>query len=144
MVPKLFEPMKFDCTYSWLSLSRNRLSRITAYPEVDIWFLPNHGNLTTGEQYSGKGEKLLLRSNFFSFPQYFQCISNFKSPITYIFVKYGWSNYFLLNSANLICRDTDISKYIREFLGIRDKESRLYILRWMFTDRDRPFLSHLR
>ena len=31
------------------------------------------------------------------------------------------------NSANLICRSTDISKYFRESLGIRDNESRLYI-----------------
>ena len=36
-----------------------------------------------------KEEKLLLRSNFSSFPQYFQYISNFKSPITYQFVKCG-------------------------------------------------------
>ena len=33
-----------------------------------------------------------------------------------------------LNSANLICRDTDISKYFIESLGIRDDESRLYLL----------------
>ena len=33
---------------------------------------------------------------------------------------------FFLNSANLICRDTDISKYFRESLGLRDNESRLY------------------
>ena len=30
---------------------------------------------------------------------------------------------FFLNSANLICRDTDISKYFRESLGIRDNEN---------------------
>ena len=35
---------------------------------------------------------------------------------------------FSPNSANLICRSTDISKYFRESLGIRDNESRLYIL----------------
>ena len=34
---------------------------------------------------------------------------------------------FSPNSANLICRSTDISKYFRESLGIRDNESRLYI-----------------
>ena len=34
----------------------------------------------------------------------------FESPITYIFVKCGCSNYFFLNSANLIYRGTDISK----------------------------------
>ena len=58
--------------------------------------------------------------------RYFQYISNFKSPITYIFVKSGCSNYFFLNSANLICRGTDISKHFIESLGIRDNESRLY------------------
>ena len=34
--------------YSWLSLSRPRLSRITAYLEVKIWSLPIHENLTSG------------------------------------------------------------------------------------------------
>ena len=53
--------------YSWLSLSRTRLSRITAYLEVKIWSLPKHENLTTGKKYCGKEEKLLLRSNFSSF-----------------------------------------------------------------------------
>ena len=94
---------------------------------MKIWPLPRHENLTTGKKYCGKEEKLLLRSNFSSFPQYFRYISNFKSPITYVFVKYGCSNYFFLNSANLICRGTDISNYFGESLGIRDNESRLYI-----------------
>ena len=75
--------------YSWLSLSRPRLSRITAYLEVKIWSLPIHENLTTDGKYCRKEDKLLLRSNFSSFPQYFQYISNFKSPITYQFVKCG-------------------------------------------------------
>ena len=115
---------------SWLSLSRPRLSRITAYLEVKILSLSKHENLTTGEKYCGKEEKLLLRSNFSSFAQYFHYISNFKSPITYKFVECGFSNYFFLNSANPICRDMDILKYFRESLGIRDKESRLYIHIW--------------
>ena len=34
--------------------------------------------------------------------------------------------FFLTDSANVICRGTDISKYFRESLGIRDNESRLY------------------
>ena len=34
---------------------------------------------------------------------------------------------FFLNSANLIYRGTDISKYFRESLGIRDNESLLYL-----------------
>ena len=75
--------------YSWLSLSRTRLSRITAYLEVKIWSLPKHENLTSGKKYCGKEEKLLLRSNFSSFPQYFQYISNFRRQITHIFVKCG-------------------------------------------------------
>ena len=44
-----------------------------------------------------------------------------------MFVKCGRSNYVFLNSANLICRGTDISKYFRESLGIRDNEIRLYL-----------------
>ena len=88
--------------------------------------LPKHENLTTSKKYCGKAEKLLLRSNFSSFPQYFRYISNPKSPITYKFVKCGCSNYFFLNSENLICRGTDISKCFRGSLGIRDNESRLY------------------
>ena len=46
-------------------------------------------NLTTGKKYCGKEEKLLLGSNFSSFPQYFQYISNFNNLITYTFVKWG-------------------------------------------------------
>ena len=112
---------------SWHSLFRTRLSRITAYLGVENWSMPKHENLTTGKKnYCGKEEKLLLRSNFFSFPQYFQHISNFKSPITYPFDKCGCSIYVFLNSANLICRSTDISKYFREYLGILNNESRLY------------------
>ena len=38
---------------------------------------------------------------------------------------------FFLNSANLICRTTDISKYFGQFLGVRDYKSRLYIYLWM-------------
>ena len=68
-----------------------------------------------------------LRNNFSCFPQYFQYISKFKSPNAYIFVKCGCANYFFLNSAILIYRGTDISKYFRESLGIRDNESRLFL-----------------
>ena len=57
------------------------------------------------------------RRNCFSFPQYFQYISFFRSQITYSFVKCGCLIYlFFLNSEILICRDTDISKYFRESL----------------------------
>ena len=38
----------------------------------------------------------------------------------------GLFGLFFLNSAILICRGTDISKYLRESLGLRDNKSRLY------------------
>ena len=74
-------------------------------------------------------EKLLLRSNFSSFPHYF----------IYIFLTSGVKlhNYLLnvvvqfivvLTLSTLICRSTDISKCFNESLGIRDNESRLYML----------------
>ena len=51
---------------------------------MKIWSLPKNESLTTYKKYCAKEEKLLLRSNFSSFPQYFQYIPNFKSPITHI------------------------------------------------------------
>ena len=75
---------------STLIISNNLLSRITAYLEVQIWSMFKHGNLTTGNKILWKRgeiaeEKLLLRSNFSSFPQYFHYISNPRSYITYSF-----------------------------------------------------------
>ena len=58
-------------------------------------------------------------SNFFSFPQYYQYISSFRSQITYSFIKCDCSIYFFLDSTNLTCRGTDISKYFRE--SLRDR-----------------------
>ena len=68
-------------------------------------------------------EQFLLFSTIFSVYLYFQ-VSN------YIFICEMWlfDLSFFLNSANLISRDTDISKYFRESLGLRDDESRLYFL----------------
>ena len=72
---------------------------------------------------------MLLRSNFSPFPQYFQHIFLTKRVKLHVFfVKFGCSNGIFLNSANLICRNTDISKCYRESLRLRDNESRLYIL----------------
>ena len=71
---------------------------------------------------------MLLRSNFSSFPQYFQYISNLGVKLRIHSVKGGCSiNCFFLSSVNLICRTTDISKCFIESLGVRDNESRLYI-----------------
>ena len=112
--------------YSRLPLSRTRLSRITAYLEVKIWSLPKHENLTTGKKYCGKEEKLLPRSNFSSFPQYFQNVSNLGVRLYIHSVKGGCSINCFPESANLICRSTDISNCFIESLGVRDNESRLY------------------
>ena len=75
------------------------------------------------------------RRNFSSFPRYFQYISNVRSQITYSFVNCDCSIYFFLNSANLICRGTDISKHFWESLGLRVNESLLYSCSW----NNKPF-----
>ena len=116
----------FKMSCSRLSLSRPRLSRITAYLEVKILSLPKHENLITGNKILWKRGEIAPKEQFLLFSTIFSYISNFKSPITYIFVKCGCSIYFFLKSGNLICRSTDISKYFRASLGIRDNESRLY------------------
>ena len=66
-------------------------------------------------------EQFLLFSTIFSVYLYFQ-------ESNYIFVCEMWlfDLFFFLKSANLIRRDTDISKYFRESLGLRDNENRLY------------------
>ena len=107
--------------YSRTLLSQISLSRITAYLEVKIWSLIKHKNLTTGNKMLWK------RGDFSAFPRYFQYVHIFKSQIKYSFVKCGCSIYIGLSSTNLLCRATDISKYFRESLGLRDNGSRLYI-----------------
>ena len=108
----MIERLKFD--YSWLSLSRHRLSRITAYLEVKIWTLPKHENLTKGKKYYGKEEKLLLRSNFSSFPLYFQYISNFKSPITHIYLLNVVNRIIFSSSLQIWYVEVRISRSISE------------------------------
>ena len=44
----------------------------------------------------------------------------------------GCSIYFFLNSVNLICQGTDISKYFRESFGFRGNISRLYFHNFYF------------
>ena len=65
----------------------------------------------------------LLFFTLFSVHLYFQ-------ESNYIFICEMWlfDLIFFLNSANLICRDMAISKYFREPLGLRDNESRLYVI----------------
>ena len=87
--------------HSRLLLSRLCLSRITAYLEVKIWSLFKQGNLITSNKYIVE-----KRRNFSSFPKYFQYISNFRSQVTYFFVKCGCSIYFFLQ----FCK-SDMSRY---------------------------------
>ena len=65
---------------------------------------------------------------------------NFFSKLFYIFLTLGVKLHIhllnvvvrfivFLTSATLTCRGTDISKCFREFLGIRDNESRLYLIK---------------
>ena len=79
--------------YSCISLSRPRLSRITAYLEVKIWSLPRHENLTTGKtnivekrRNCSKGTISPLFHNIFN-------ISLNSRVLLYIH-KCGCSNYF--------------------------------------------------
>ena len=113
-----------NCKYSRLSFSRPRLSRITAYLEVKIRSLFKHENLTTGNKVlwkRGGAISPLFHNIFNTFPT-----SGLK---LYIHLYKIWLfDLVFLNSANLICRSTDISKYVRESFGIRDNESRLYML----------------
>ena len=66
---------------------------------------------------------------FSSFPHYFiYTISNFRSQITYSFVNMVVQFIVFLTLSTLICRGTDISKCFSASLGIRDNESRLYVI----------------
>ena len=74
-------------------------------------------------------EQFLLFSTLF-----YIYISNFRSQITYSFVKCVVQFIVFLTLSTLICRGTDISKCFSESLGIRDNESRLYIFFFLFLD----------
>ena len=77
-----------EIKYSRTSLSRTRSFRITAYLEVKIWSLFLHETMTTGKKIMWKrGE---IAPYFFLYIY----ISNFRSQITYSFVKCGCSIYF--------------------------------------------------
>ena len=119
--------LKPICPSTVDSLSRPRLSRIIAYLKLKIWSLFKHENLTTGNKKLWKREEIAPKEQFLLFSTiisiYFQLQES-----NYIYTCKIWLfDLFFLNSANLICRSTDISKYFRESLRIRDTESRLYI-----------------
>ena len=113
--------------YSWLSLSRLRLSRKTAYLEQKIWSLFKQGNLTSGDKILWIRGEIAPEEQFLPFPTIFSTyISNLRSQITCSFVKFSCSFGIFLNSVDLICRSTDISKCFRGSLRLRDNENRLY------------------
>ena len=114
--------------YSRFSLSRLRLSRITAYLEEKIlcWF--KHRNLTPGNKI------LWIRAISPLFHNISTYISNLRSQITCSFVKFICSVGIFLNyGEHLICRSTDISKCFRGSLRRRDNESRLYFVMFFFS-----------
>ena len=91
-----------------------------------------HENLTKANKILWKREEIAPKEQFLHFSTIFSIyISNFRSQITYSFVKCGCSIYYFLKSANLTCQSMDISKCFRESLGLRDNESRLYII-WKY------------
>ena len=57
--------------YNRLSLSRPRLSRITAYLDVKIWSLFKHGNLRTGGKILWKRGNIAPKEQFFLFSTIF-------------------------------------------------------------------------
>ena len=124
--------------YSWLlwfALSQIHLTLITAYHEVKIWSLFEHGNLTKETKYCGQEEKLLLRSNFSSFPQLFQYTFNCMSQITYSFVNCGCLIYFFsVLQIWYVKVWMDILKYFRESLVLPDNKSQLYLYILVFMN----------
>ena len=87
--------------YSRTSLSRTRLFRITANLEVKIWADFLHKTMTTEQINVEKRRNCSLFSTLF-----YIYISNFRSQITYSFIKCGCSTYCFPHSLN-----SDMSKY---------------------------------
>ena len=113
--------------YSRLSLSRARLSRITAYLEVKIWSLVltqrstnRQQNIVEKRRNCSLGAISPLFHNIFniSLTQEPNCI--------FILLKVVVRLIVFLSFANLICRSTDISKCLIGSLGFQDNGSRLY------------------
>ena len=114
---------KISSEFSRLSVSQHLL------PRIPLISKSTSGPCLNMKIYQQCNKILWKRgSNFSSIPQYFQYISDFRSQITYSFVKCGCSIYIFLSSTNFICRGTGTSKYFRVSLGLRDNESRLYSL----------------
>ena len=93
--------------YSRFSLSRLRLSRVTVDLEVKNWCLFKHENLTTGNKILWEREE--IASKRATSPLFHMFSISLASNYIFICVMKLFDLFFL-NSANLICRCTDISK----------------------------------
>ena len=106
---------------------------------MKIWSLSKDENLITGNKILWKRGEIAhgaispLFLNILNISRISRVQLHIHLLITYTFVKCGCSIYFFLNSAILICRGTDISKHFRESFGIRDNESRLYLINLHMT-----------
>ena len=105
--------------YSRLSLSRLRLSRITAYLEEKIWSVFKHRNLISDSKILCVRGEITPEEQFLPSPTIFSIhISIYGSLITYSFVEFGCAICIFLNPENLICQSTDISKCFRGSLQL--------------------------
>ena len=97
--------------------------------------------MTTGNKIMWKRGEIAPKEQFLLFSTLFYVyISNFRSQITFIHLLNVVIQFIVfLTLSTLICRSTDISKCFSESLGIRDNESRLYLL--MF--KSRPLFAYL-
>ena len=95
----------------------------TAYLEAKIWSLFEHWNLTTCNKILWKRNCSLGAIS----PLFYNILNKSLSSGVKFICEMWLFDLFSLNCANLICRGTDILKYFRESLGLRDNGSRLYI-----------------
>ena len=120
----MFELSEFDCTIDSRYLD-------FGYLEQPLISKRKSGpclNLTSGNKILWIKGEIAPREQYLPFPTIFSIyISKLRSLITYSFVKFGCAICIFLNSGNPICRTTDILKYFRGSLQLRDKESRLYM-----------------
>ena len=84
--------------YSRLSLSRLRLSRITAYLEEKIWSSFKHRNLTSSNKILWIRGEIAPDKQFLPFPQYFQYIFLTKGVSLHIIQLWKLVMQFVLSS----------------------------------------------
>ena len=116
----LEEKVQSTLVISTSLISNNRLSRSENL--VPVLTLKSNNRYQNIVEKRRNEEKFLLFSTIFSI---YLLTSGVKLHIHLLNVVVRFIVF--LNSANLICQGTDISKYSSEILGLRDNESRLYL-----------------